>query len=46
MSITASAPFGGVDDENLAIAYIAMLILVFFVRSSPQAYSIHGVDVP
>lgn len=32
MGITASAPFGGVDDENLAIAYISTLILVFFVR--------------
>jgi hypothetical protein len=32
MGITASAPFNGVDDENLAIAYISTLILVFFVR--------------
>src|SRR6266404_4356710 len=32
MGITASAPFRGVDDENLAIAYISTLILVFFVR--------------
>ena len=32
MGITASAPFDGVDDENLAIAYISTLILVFFVR--------------
>ena len=30
--ITASAPFNGVNDENLAIAYISMFILVFFVR--------------
>jgi hypothetical protein len=33
MGLTASAPFDGVNDENLAIAYISTLILVFFVRS-------------
>ena len=32
MGITASAPFSGVDDENLAIAYISMIMLVFLVR--------------
>ena len=32
MGITASAPFTGVDDQNLAIAYISMIILVFSVR--------------
>ena len=32
MGITASAPFNGVEDENLAIAYISTLILVFLVR--------------
>src|SRR6266581_4780518 len=32
MGITASAPFNGVDDENLAIAYILMFILIFLVR--------------
>lgn len=32
MGITASAPFRGVDDENLAIAYISTLLLVFVVR--------------
>src|SRR6266852_58387 len=32
MGVTASAPFDGVNDQNLAIAYISMLILVFFVR--------------
>ena len=32
MGITASAPFNGVDDENLAIAYISMIMLVFLVR--------------
>ena len=31
MGITASAPFNGVDDENLAIAYISMFILIFLV---------------
>ncbi|KAI0292222.1 auxin efflux carrier [Multifurca ochricompacta] len=35
MGITASAPFKGIDDENLAIAYISMLILVFFVTLFP-----------
>jgi predicted permease len=34
MGLTASAPFDGVDDQNLAIAYISTLILVFFVRSA------------
>jgi hypothetical protein len=33
MGLTASAPFDGVNDQNLAIAYISTLILVFFVRS-------------
>jgi len=32
MGLTASAPFDGVNDQNLAIAYISTLILVFFVR--------------
>ena len=32
MGITASAPFAGVDDQNLAIAYISMIILIFSVR--------------
>ena len=32
LGITASAPFNGVDDQNLAIAYISMFILVLFVR--------------
>ena len=32
MGITASAPFNGVDDQNLAIAYISTLALVFYVR--------------
>ncbi|KAH9167693.1 auxin efflux carrier [Lactarius sanguifluus] len=35
MGITASAPFRGIDDENLAIAYISTLILVFFVTLFP-----------
>lgn len=43
MGITASAPFNGVDDENLAIAYISALLLVFFVRFSAQ-YS-HCISV-
>jgi hypothetical protein len=43
MGITASAPFNGVGDENLAIAYISMLILVFFVRPPPRAFSVHKV---
>lgn len=32
MGITASAPFNGVEDENLAIAYVSALILIFLVR--------------
>ncbi|KAI9437187.1 auxin efflux carrier [Lactarius indigo] len=35
MGITASAPFRGIDDENLAIAYISTLILVFFITLFP-----------
>jgi hypothetical protein len=46
MGVTASAPFNGVDDENLAIAYISMLILVFFVRPPPRACSVDNVDFP
>jgi hypothetical protein len=36
LGITASAPFNGVDDENLAIAYISTLVLVFLVRDHFQ----------
>jgi predicted permease len=32
MGVTASAPFDGVNDQNLAIAYISTLLLVFIVR--------------
>ena len=35
LSITASAPFNDVDDQNLAIAYMSMFIFVFFVRPLP-----------
>ena len=31
LGITANAPFNGTQDENLAVAYIAVFILVFFV---------------
>ena len=42
MGVTASAPFDGVNDQNLAIAYISTLILVFFVRSeSPCFRALH-----
>ena len=34
----ASAPFHGVDDENLAIAYLSTLMLLFYVRSHPLSY--------
>jgi auxin efflux carrier family protein len=49
MGLTASAPFDGVDDQNLAIAYISTLILVFFVR--PPCFraphnSLELTDVP
>ena len=33
LGITASAPFNGVDDQNLVVAYISMFIFVFFVCS-------------
>jgi hypothetical protein len=32
LGITASAPFNGVDDQQLAIAYISMFVFLFFVR--------------
>jgi hypothetical protein len=44
MGITASAPFGGVDDENLAIAYISMLVLIFLVRLLSLARVIRPAD--
>lgn len=31
LSIMASAPFNGTDDENLAVGYIACFLLVFYV---------------
>jgi len=33
LGITASAPFSGADDQNLAIAYFSMFSLVLFVCS-------------
>ncbi|KAI0032444.1 auxin efflux carrier [Vararia minispora EC-137] len=33
--ITANAPFNGTSDENLAVAYIAVAILTFFVTFFP-----------
>jgi len=35
MGLTASAPFSGVDDENLAIAYISTLLLVYVFTLFP-----------
>ncbi|KAI0271886.1 hypothetical protein BGY98DRAFT_1189525 [Russula aff. rugulosa BPL654] len=35
MGVTASAPFDGVNDQNLVIAYISTLILVFFITMFP-----------
>ncbi|KAI0276470.1 auxin efflux carrier [Russula aff. rugulosa BPL654] len=32
LGIMASAPFSGVDDENLAIAYLSTLMLLFYVH--------------
>lgn len=32
MSLTGAAPFQGVEDQNLAVAYISAFILVFMVR--------------
>jgi hypothetical protein len=34
----ASAPFNGTDDENLAVGYIAVFILVFSVRILIMSY--------
>ncbi|KAI0043335.1 auxin efflux carrier [Auriscalpium vulgare] len=36
LGVTASAPFNGVEDQNLAVAYIAGLLLVFFVTLFPM----------
>ncbi|VDC03200.1 unnamed protein product [Peniophora sp. CBMAI 1063] len=36
LGITANAPFNGTQDENLAVAYIAVFILVFFVTLFPM----------
>lgn len=33
MSITGAAPFQGIEDQNLAVAYISAFILVFLVRT-------------
>lgn len=35
LSVMASAPFNGTDDENLAVGYIAVFILVFSVTLFP-----------
>jgi hypothetical protein len=44
MGIAASAPFGSVDDENLAIADISMLILSFLVHLLSLACIIRPAD--
>jgi len=44
MGITVSAPFGDVDDENLAITYIWMFILIFLVRFLSLARVIRPAD--
>ncbi|KAH7920394.1 hypothetical protein BV22DRAFT_1122790 [Leucogyrophana mollusca] len=36
MSITASAPFNGTDDQNLAVAYIGAFLLVWCVTMFPM----------
>lgn len=38
MSITSAAPFNGTEDSDLAVAYIAVFILVFYA-SSPLSQS-------
>ncbi|KAH0826376.1 auxin efflux carrier [Lanmaoa asiatica] len=35
MSLTAAAPFNGTQDQNLAVAYIAVFILVFVITLFP-----------
>ncbi|KAJ7582538.1 auxin efflux carrier transmembrane protein [Mycena floridula] len=35
MSITAAAPFGGTSDQNLAVAYISAILLVYMVTFFP-----------
>ncbi|KAF9218916.1 hypothetical protein BS17DRAFT_477470 [Gyrodon lividus] len=35
MSITASAPFNGIEDQNLAVAYISVFMLVFIITLFP-----------
>ncbi|KAI0274431.1 membrane transport protein-domain-containing protein [Russula aff. rugulosa BPL654] len=35
LGIMASAPFSGVDDENLAIAYLSTLMLLFYIAVFP-----------
>jgi len=32
MSLMASAPFNGTEDENLAVAYLSVFVLVYIVR--------------
>ncbi|KAF8988452.1 auxin efflux carrier [Cyathus striatus] len=36
MSITGSAPFSGIGDQNLAIAYISVFLLVYLVTLFPM----------
>ncbi|KAG2098716.1 auxin efflux carrier [Suillus discolor] len=35
LSVTASAPFNGTNDENLAVGYIAVFMLVFYITLFP-----------
>ncbi|CAL1697211.1 unnamed protein product [Somion occarium] len=36
MSMAGAAPFGGVHDQNLSIAYISVFILVFYITLFPM----------
>ncbi|KAG1817863.1 auxin efflux carrier [Suillus variegatus] len=42
LSVTASAPFNGTDDENLAVGYIAVFMLVFYISRSVTLFSLGG----
>ncbi|KAI0273014.1 auxin efflux carrier [Russula aff. rugulosa BPL654] len=52
LGITASAPFNGVEDQQLAIAYISMFVFLFFITLFPLggflvvAKDFEGPDVP
>jgi hypothetical protein len=45
MSICGSAPFTGAGDQTLAVAYVAVFILVFIVRTRKLHFTAYSSNI-